>query len=81
MSIYNPQSLITPADYSSGTTLDERPEGTGAWILDDFDPSSFRAKFVPNPNWWGGSVNLDSVTMQGFDSGGTQVAAMAAADR
>ncbi len=80
VSIYNPQSLITPADYSSGTTLDERTTGTGAWILDDFDPSSFRAKFVPNPNWWGGSVNLDSVTLQGFDSGGTQVAAMAAGE-
>ena len=36
--------------------------------------------FVPNPNWWGGSVNLDSVTLQGFDSGGTQVAAMAAGE-
>ena len=80
ISIYNPQSLITPVDYTSGTTLDERPDGTGPWILDDFDPSSFRARFVPNPNWWGGSVNLDSVTMQGFDSGGTQVAAMAAGE-
>jgi peptide/nickel transport system substrate-binding protein len=80
VSIYNPQSLITPADYTSGTTLDERGSGTGAWILDDFDPSSFRARFVPNPNWWGGSVNLDAVTLQGFDSGGTQVAAMAAGE-
>jgi peptide/nickel transport system substrate-binding protein len=80
VSIYNPQSLITPVDYTSGTTLDERTTGTGAWVLDDFDPSSFRATFVPNPDWWGGSVNLDSITLQGFDSGGTQVAAMAAGE-
>lgn len=80
ISIYNPQSLITPADYSSGTTLDERSAGTGAWILEDFDPSAFRVSFTPNPNWWGGSVNLDRIVMQGFDSGGTQVAAMAAGE-
>jgi len=78
ISIYNPQSLITPADYTDGTTLDERPTGTGAWKFDSFDPTSFRAEFVPNPDWWGGAVNLDRVVMQGFDSGGTQVAAMAA---
>ena len=78
VSIYNPQSLITPIDYSSGTLLNDRPAGTGAWMLDDFDPITFNAKFVPNPNWWGGSVNLDSIELQGFDSGGTAVAAMAA---
>lgn len=80
VSIYNPQSLITPVDYTNGTTLDERPSGTGAWILDSFDPSSFRVRFTPNPDWWGGAVNLDAVTLQGFDSGGTQVAAMAAGE-
>lgn len=77
LSIFNTQSLITPADYTDGTTLDERPSGTGAWMLQDFDATSFRASFVPNPNWWGGAVNLDEVILQGFDSGGTQVAAMA----
>ncbi|MGA9276826.1 ABC transporter substrate-binding protein [Ilumatobacter sp.] len=80
VSIYNPQSLITPVDYTSGTTLNERTTGTGPWVLESFDPSSFRAVFVPNENWWGGAVNLDSVTLQGFDSGGTQVAAMAAGE-
>ncbi len=80
VSLFNPQSLITPADYSSGTTLSDRKAGTGAWMLDDFDPSAFRAKFVPNPNWWGGSVKLDSVTLQGFESGGTKVAAFAAGE-
>jgi peptide/nickel transport system substrate-binding protein len=78
VSIYNPQSLITPVDYSSGTTLDDRTTGTGAWMLDSFDPTTFTSVFVPNPNWWGGSVNLDRITLQGFGSGGTKVAAMAA---
>ena len=80
VSLFNPQSLITPVDYSSGTTLSDRPTGTGAWMLADFDPSAFRAKFVPNPNWWGGAVKLDSVTLQGFESGGTKVAAFAAGE-
>jgi peptide/nickel transport system substrate-binding protein len=80
VSLFNPQSLITPADYSSGTTLDERPTGTGAWMLADFDPTAFRASFVPNPNWWGGAVKLDTVTLQGFETGGTKVAAFAAGE-
>lgn len=80
VSLFNPQSLITPVDYSSGTTLNDRPTGTGAWMLADFDPSAFRAKFVPNPNWWGGAVKLDSVTLQGFESGGTKVAAFSAGE-
>ncbi|MEM7285639.1 MAG: ABC transporter substrate-binding protein [Actinomycetota bacterium] len=78
LSTYNPQSLVTPADYSDGTTLDGRPAGTGAWVLDSFDATTFTPVFSPNPNWWGGSVNLDSVTMLGFESQGTAVAAMQA---
>ncbi|MFK7917702.1 MAG: ABC transporter substrate-binding protein [Ilumatobacter sp.] len=80
VSLFNPQSLITPTDYTNGTTLNDRPTGTGAWMLTDFDPSAFRASFVPNPNWWGGAVNLDAVTLQGFESGGTKVAAFAAGE-
>tara|TARA_R110002110_G_scaffold193750_2_gene402412 strand:- start:1703 stop:3448 length:1746 start_codon:yes stop_codon:yes gene_type:complete len=80
VSLFNPQSLITPVDYSSGTTLDERKSGTGAWMLDSFDPSGYRASFVPNPNWWGGAVKLDRVTLQGFETGGTKVAAFAAGE-
>jgi peptide/nickel transport system substrate-binding protein len=80
VSLFNPQSLITPVDYSSGTTLDERKSGTGAWMLEDFDPSGYRASFVPNPNWWGGAVKLDRVTLQGFETGGTKVAAFAAGE-
>jgi peptide/nickel transport system substrate-binding protein len=80
VSLFNPQSLVTPVDYTSGTTLDERPTGTGAWMLEDFDPTSFRSTFVPNPDWWGGSVNLDRTTLQGFEGGGTKVAAFAAGE-
>jgi peptide/nickel transport system substrate-binding protein len=80
VSLFNPQSLITPVDYSSGTTLDERKSGTGAWMLDSFDPSGYRASFVPNPNWWGGAVKLGRTTLQGFETGGTKVAAFAAGE-
>jgi len=76
VSIFNPQSCITRADYSSGTTLNERDEGTGAWMLESFDPSTFDAKFVPNPNWWGGSTILDSLELRGFADIGTAVTAM-----
>ncbi len=78
VSIFNPQSLITPADYTDGTRLDERSAGTGAWMLDSHDPTTFTTRFVPNPNWWGGSVNLDAIEMRGFESIGTAVAALQA---
>ena len=76
LSIFNPQACITKADYTSGTTLNERDEGTGAWMLDSFDPSTFDAKFVPNPNWWGGAPILDSLELRGFADIGTAVTAM-----
>ena len=78
VSLFNPQSVITPADYSDGTTLDGRPEGTGAWLLDEFDPTTFAARYMPNPNWWGGDINLDSMEMRGFVDIATAVTAMQA---
>ncbi len=78
VSLFNSQSLITPADYSDGTTLDGRPEGTGAWLLDNFDPTSFVSTFSPNPNWWGGETNLDSIELRGFTDIATAVTAMQA---
>jgi peptide/nickel transport system substrate-binding protein len=78
VSIFNAQSLMTPADYSSGTTLDGRPAGTGPFMFDTYDATTFTVKFVPNPNWWGGAVMLDSVTILGFEAEGTKVAAMQA---
>ncbi len=80
VSLFNPQSVITPADYSSGTTLDERPDGTGAWILDDFDPSTFVARYSRNPDWWGGETLLDTIELRGFADIGTAVTAMTSRD-
>jgi peptide/nickel transport system substrate-binding protein len=76
VSIFNAQALIAPADYSSGTTLDERPEGTGPWILESFDPTTFVANFRRNDNWWGGQTLLDTIELRGFADIGTAVTAM-----
>ncbi len=75
VSTFNAQSLITPANYETGTTLDGRPAGTGAWILDSYTPGQ-SAKFSPNPNWWGGAVNLESVELQQFEAIDTMVIAL-----
>ncbi len=76
VSLFNTQSVITPADYSSGTTLNERPEGSGAWKLDSFDPTTFVAKYSRSDSWWGGATNLDTVELRGFADIGTAVTAM-----
>ncbi len=60
MSIYNPQSLITPADYETGTTLDQRPAGTGPFKLTKYDVAT-GATFEANPDWWNGKPYLDTV--------------------
>ncbi len=78
ISIYNPQSLITPADYSNGTTLDQRQAGTGPWVYESHDPNTFTTVFRANEDYWGGRPNLDSVTLIGFDSEGSRVSAMQA---
>ncbi|HSM67459.1 MAG TPA: ABC transporter substrate-binding protein [Ilumatobacteraceae bacterium] len=80
VSMFNAQSCITPADFTNGTTLDERPAGTGAWILDSFDASTFSANFVRNPDWWGGQTPLDSTELRGFADIGTAVTAMQSGD-
>ena len=80
LSIFNPQSLITPADYSDGTTLDARPAGTGPWILESFDATTFTSNFVANEDYWGGRPNLDSITLSGFESEGNKVAAVSAGE-
>ncbi len=80
VSLFNTQSAITPADYSNGTTLDARPEGTGAWILDSFDASTFSARFRRNPDWWGGQTPLDTTELRGFADIGTAVTAMQSRD-
>ena len=78
ISIYNPQTLITPADYSDGTTLDARQAGTGAFIFESHDPTTFTTKFTANENYWGGRPFLDEITLIGFGSEGARVSAMQA---
>jgi peptide/nickel transport system substrate-binding protein len=80
VSLFNAQAVITPADYTDGTTLSERPDGTGAWKLDSFDASTFVARFSRNPDWWGGQTVLDSIELRGFADMSTSVTAMQARD-
>ncbi|MEX0846445.1 MAG: ABC transporter substrate-binding protein [Ilumatobacteraceae bacterium] len=60
MSIYNPQSVITPAAYAVGTLLDQSPNGTGPFKLDKYDVAT-GCTFVRNDAWWGGTPALDAV--------------------
>ena len=59
VSVFNAQSLITPAAYAAGTTLDKVPAGTGAWKIESYDIAS-GAKFARNDKWWGGKTPLDA---------------------
>ncbi|MCY7298843.1 MAG: ABC transporter substrate-binding protein, partial [Ilumatobacteraceae bacterium] len=72
LSIWNPQSLITPADYETGTTLDGRPTGTGPFKLDKYDVAT-GATFVRNDDWWGGKPNLEKVEFVFSDDIATQI--------
>ena len=60
---YNPQSVITPKDFVLGTTLDQRPTGTGAFKLTKYDAAT-GATFEANPDWWGGKPFLDKLEYQ-----------------
>jgi peptide/nickel transport system substrate-binding protein len=74
VSVFNAQSLITPKDYTAGTSLDQRPDGTGAWKLSKYDPNT-GATFVRNDAWWGGKTPLDSLEFIFFDATGPMVTA------
>jgi peptide/nickel transport system substrate-binding protein len=74
VSVFNAQTLITPAAYETGTTLDTMPNGTGAWKLDNFD-SSTGATFSRNPDWWGPPTPLDTLEFLFFDETGPMVTA------
>ena len=69
---WNPQTVITPADYVAGTTLDKRPDGTGAFKLDSYDAAT-TAKFSRNDAYWGGKPHLDSLEFIFSDDIATQV--------
>jgi peptide/nickel transport system substrate-binding protein len=74
VSVFNPQSVITPKDYETGTTLDARRDGTGAWKMESYDPAT-GATFSRNPTWWGGTTPLDATEFLFFDATGPQVTA------
>jgi peptide/nickel transport system substrate-binding protein len=74
VSIYNAQTLITPADYVAGTTFDKRPTGTGAWKLVNYNQAT-GATFTRNPDWWGGQTPLDGTEWIFFDATGPMITA------
>ncbi len=63
----------------TGTLLDERPAGTGAWIIESYSPQG-SAVFAKNPNWWGGETLLDGVEIRHFESTETQITAVEAGE-
>jgi peptide/nickel transport system substrate-binding protein len=74
VSIYNAQTLITPADYVAGTKFNDRPTGTGAWKLVTYNQAS-GATFDRNPDWWGGQTPLDGTEWIFFDATGPMITA------
>ncbi len=72
VSLYNPQSVITPVDYVAGSTLDAKPNGTGAFKFDTFDVAT-GCTFVRNDAWWGGTPFLDKVEFIFSDDLDTQI--------
>jgi peptide/nickel transport system substrate-binding protein len=79
VSVYNAQSVITPKDYATGTTLDGKPNGTGPFKLVKYDPAT-GATFARNDAWWGGKTPLDGSEFQFFDELGAQVTAATAGE-
>jgi len=80
VSMFNSQSGITPADYELGTLLNERPVGTGPFMLTDYSEGEGLANFVRNPDWWGGTTPLDGVQIRQFEAIETQVAGVLSGD-
>ena len=74
VSVFNAQTVITPKDYATGTTLDAMPNGTGAWKLKTFDTAT-GATYERNPDWWGGQTPLDTLEFVFFDETGPMVTA------
>ena len=72
---YNPQSVITPADFALGTTLDQRMTGTGAFKLARYDAAT-GATFEANADWWDGKPYLDKLEFSFSDDLATQVSGL-----
>ena len=79
VSVYNAQTVITPAAFAAGTTLDGSPNGTGPWILSNFDAAT-GATFTANPDYWGGAPALGTAEWSFFDDEGSMVTAAAAGE-
>lgn len=75
VSIWNPQSVITPKSFVAGSTLDQAKTGTGAFKLDKYDPAT-GATFVRNDDWWGGKPFLDKVEFVFSDDLATQISGL-----
>jgi peptide/nickel transport system substrate-binding protein len=74
VSIYNAQTVITPKDYTTGTTFDARPTGTGPWKLLNYNQQT-GATFERNTDWWGGQTPLDGTEFIFFDETGPMITA------
>jgi peptide/nickel transport system substrate-binding protein len=72
VSPYNPQSVITPPDYTVGTLFDQSPNGTSAFKLESYDVAT-GAKYVRFDEWWGGTAFLDGVEIIFSDDNATQI--------
>ncbi len=72
---WNPQTVITPAAFATGTTLDQAPNGTGAFKLAKFDVA-VGATFEANAEYWGGKPTLDGLEFIFSDDLATQVSGL-----
>ena len=79
VSVYNAQSVITPVAYTTGTTLDASPNGTGPWKLNSFDAAT-GAEFERNADCWGGAPALRRQVWSFFDDEGAMVTAASAGE-
>jgi peptide/nickel transport system substrate-binding protein len=79
VSVFNAQAVITPVAFTTGTTLDAAPNGTGPWKLTSFDAAT-GAEFARNDDWWGGAPPLATTTFQFYDDVGSMVTAAAAGE-
>jgi peptide/nickel transport system substrate-binding protein len=75
VSVFNAQTLITPVAFETGMTLDGAPNGTGPWMLSNYDPAT-GASFTRNESYWGGPTLLDAQEAQFFNEVGPMVTAM-----
>jgi peptide/nickel transport system substrate-binding protein len=71
----NPQTVITPASFKSGSVIDKVPNGTGPWKLTNYDAKT-GATYVRNEGWWGGKTPLDKVEWTFFQDLQPQVVAL-----